>query len=125
MSGDGLFARKGALQDSNPRRTAPFLRPLLRSTVGSISLSRSELAIAASNKCSNARIAGRATKACDHATDAHFRPNKRLGATGKSLIVLDPWLTVNQRVPGSSPGAPNKAFKHLRRYAPEWSQNPS
>ena len=24
MSGDGLFARKGALQDSNPRRTAPF-----------------------------------------------------------------------------------------------------
>jgi len=29
-------------------------------------------------------------------------------ATGKSLIILKRWLTLNQRVPGSSPGAPTK-----------------
>ena len=42
------------------------------------------------------------------ATDAHFRPDKPRDATGKLLIVLNPWLTLNQRVPGSSPGAPTK-----------------
>jgi hypothetical protein len=45
----------------------------------------------------------------DRATNAHFRPDKPRGATGKSLIVLSPWLTLNQRVPGSSPGAPTIA----------------
>ena len=51
----------------------------------------------------------------DHrcATDAHYRPDKPRGATGKSLIVLNPWLSLNQRVPGSSPGAPTKQVKHL------------
>jgi len=57
--------------------------------------------------------AGIGTKNYDRATDAHFRPDKLWGATGKSLIVLNPWLTLNQRVPGSSPGAPTKLFKHL------------
>jgi hypothetical protein len=42
------------------------------------------------------------------ATNAHFRPDKPSGATSKSLIVLDPSLSLNQRVPGSSPGAPTK-----------------
>jgi hypothetical protein len=37
--------------------------------------------------------------------------SKPKGATGKSLIVLNLWLTLNQRVPGSSPGAPTKPFK--------------
>jgi len=49
---------------------------------------------------------GSAAKHYDRAMDAHFRPDKPQGATGKSLIVLNPWLTLNQRVPGSSPGAP-------------------
>src|SRR5262249_26937746 len=59
------------------------------------------------------RIMGSATKHYDRATNAHFRPDKLRGATGKSLIVLNPWLSLNQRVPGSSPGAPIKLFKHL------------
>jgi hypothetical protein len=42
------------------------------------------------------------------ATSADFRPDKPSGATSKSLIVLDPSLSLNQRVPGSSPGAPTK-----------------
>jgi len=50
----------------------------------------------------------------DRATNAHFRPVKAGGATGKSLIVLNPWLTLNQRVPGSSPGAPTKSNKSLQ-----------
>ena len=49
------------------------------------------------------------------ATDAHFLPDKAPGATGKSLIVLNPSLSLNQRVPGSSPGAPTKQIKHLER----------
>jgi len=59
------------------------------------------------------RIMGSATKHYDRATNAHFRPDKPRGATGKSLIVLNPWLSLNQRVPGSSPGAPTKQVKHL------------
>ena len=47
--------------------------------------------------------------------DAHFRPDKPWGATGKSLIVLNPWLTLNHRVPGSSPGAPTKLFNGLAK----------
>ena len=54
------------------------------------------------------RIMGSATKHYDRATNAHFRPDKPRGATGKSLIVLNPWLSLNQRVPGSSPGAPTR-----------------
>ncbi len=34
-------------------------------------------------------------------------------ATGKSLVVLNPSLTLNQRVPGSSPGAPTKRYQSL------------
>src|SRR6516165_1979199 len=49
-----------------------------------------------------------ATKHYDRATNAHFQLDKPGGATGKSLIVLNPWLTLNQRVPGSSPGAPTR-----------------
>src|SRR5215469_17533253 len=45
------------------------------------------------------RTIGSATKHYDRATNAHFRPDKSRGATGKSLIVLNPWLTLNQRVP--------------------------
>jgi hypothetical protein len=55
------------------------------------------------------RITGSATKHHDRATNAHFRPDKLGTATSKSLIVLNPWLTLNQRVPGSSPGAPTIA----------------
>jgi hypothetical protein len=44
----------------------------------------------------------------DPATKARFRPDKPSGAIGKSLIVLYPSLSLNQRVPGSSPGAPTK-----------------
>jgi len=58
-----------------------------------------------------APLTGSATKDYDRATDAHFRPDKPWGATGKLLIVLNPWLTLNQRVPGSSPGAPTKQIK--------------
>jgi hypothetical protein len=58
------------------------------------------------NKYSNTRLTGSATKDYDRATDAHFRPDKPWGATDKSLIILNPWLTLNHRVPGSSPGAP-------------------
>jgi hypothetical protein len=65
------------------------------------------------NKYSNTRLTGSATKDYDRATDAHSRPDKPSGATGKSLIVLNPWLTLNHRVPGSSPGAPTNDFKHL------------
>jgi sodium/bile acid cotransporter family protein DUF4137 len=49
-----------------------------------------------------------AAKDYDRATDAHFRPDKHRGAIGKLLIVLNPWLSLNQRVPGSSPGAPTR-----------------
>jgi len=48
------------------------------------------------------------------ATDAHFRPDKPWGAIGKSLIVLNLWLTLNQRVPGSSPGAPTTQSPETR-----------
>jgi hypothetical protein len=44
----------------------------------------------------------------DRATNAHYWPDKPRSAIGKSLIVLDPRLTLNQRVPGLSPGAPTK-----------------
>jgi hypothetical protein len=63
------------------------------------------------NKYSNTRLTGSATKDYDRATDAHFRPDKPRGATGKSLIFLRLWLTLNHRVPGSS--APTNDFKHL------------
>jgi hypothetical protein len=66
---------------------------------------------------SNTPLTGSATKDYDRATDAHFRPDKPWGATGKSLIVLSPWLTLNHRVSGSSPGAPTKRFKHLAAFA--------
>jgi hypothetical protein len=46
-------------------------------------------------------ITGSATRDSDRATNAHFRSDKPRGATGKSLIVLNPWMTLNQRVPGS------------------------
>jgi len=47
-----------------------------------------------------------ATKDYHRATDARLGPVKPSGTTGKSLIVLNPGLSLNQRVPGSSPGAP-------------------
>jgi hypothetical protein len=51
------------------------------------------------------------------ATDAHFRPDKPRGATGRSLIVLNPQLTVNQPphdFAGSSPASPtNKVLTLL------------
>jgi hypothetical protein len=59
----------------------------------------------------SARTTGSATKRYGRATNAHFRPDKPSSATVKSLIVLFPWLTLNQRVPGSSPGAPTKLLK--------------
>jgi hypothetical protein len=40
----------------------------------------------------------RAVSDNNRATDAHFRPDKPWGATGKSLIVLNLWLTLNQHV---------------------------
>jgi hypothetical protein len=54
-----------------------------------------------------------ATKDYHLATDAHLGPVKPSGTTGKSLIVLNPGLSLNQRVVGSSPTAPTKLFKHL------------
>jgi hypothetical protein len=57
------------------------------------------------------RLRGNATTEYNRATDAHFLPDKPWGATGKSLIILNPWLTLNHRVPGSSLGAPTKLFK--------------
>src|SRR5215467_7928863 len=62
---------------------------------------------------------GRRT-ALDRATDAHFQPDKSRGATGKSLIVLNPWLTLNQRVPGSSPGAPTKEKTFFSNSFAKW-----
>jgi hypothetical protein len=59
---------------------------------------------------------GKAAKHYDRATNAHFRPDKPRGATGKSLIVLNPWLSLNQRVPGSSPGAPTNKFRHFKAF---------
>jgi hypothetical protein len=50
----------------------------------------------------------RATKHFDCATNARYGSDKAGGATGKSLIFLSPQLSLNQRVPGSSPGAPTK-----------------
>jgi hypothetical protein len=44
----------------------------------------------------------RAVSDNNRATDAHFRPDKPWGATGKSLIVLNLWLTLNQQVFGFS-----------------------
>jgi hypothetical protein len=38
------------------------------------------------------------------ATNAQFRPDKPQAATGKSLIFLSRWLTLNQRVPRSAKG---------------------
>jgi hypothetical protein len=49
----------------------------------------------------------------DRATNAHFRLDKPSGAIGKPLIVLYPSLSLNQRVPGSSPGAPTTLFNSL------------
>jgi len=40
------------------------------------------------------------------ATNPHLLPDKPWGATSKSLIGLNPSLSLNQRVPGSSPGRP-------------------
>ena len=61
----------------------------------------------------------------DRATNAHFRSDKPSGATSKSLIVLNPGLTLNQRVPGSSPGAPTKLFKDLRHIGSVYSDKRS
>jgi hypothetical protein len=61
-----------------------------------------------------APLTGSATKHYDRATNAHFRPDKPRGATGKSLIALSPWLTLNHRVPGSSPGAPTNKSNYFR-----------
>ena len=66
------------------------------------------------------RTIGSATKHYDRATNAHFRPDKPRDATGKSLIVLNPWLTLNQRVPGSSPGAPTKEKTLLSNSFAKW-----
>ena len=60
------------------------------------------------SKCSGHSDNSCATKDYHCATDTHLRPDKPWGATGKSLIALNPWLSLNQRVPGSSPGAPTK-----------------
>lgn len=62
-----------------------------------------------------------ATKHFDRATNAHFRPDEPRGATGKSLIVLTPWLTLNQRPASFEQSYPhhcksrllNKLQKHL------------
>ena len=64
------------------------------------------------------RIMGSATKHYDRATNAHFGPDKPRGATTKSLIVLNPWLSLNQRVPGSSPGAPTTQSPETRNRLP-------
>jgi hypothetical protein len=44
------------------------------------------------------RLRGSATTEYNRTTDARFQPDKPWGATGKSLIVLNPWLTLNQRL---------------------------
>jgi hypothetical protein len=62
------------------------------------------------------RIMGSTTKHHDRATNAHFRPDKSRCATGKSLIVLYLSLSLNQRVPGSSPGAPTTDFNDLAMF---------
>lgn len=46
----------------------------------------------------------------DRATNAYFRSDKSSGEISKSLIVLEPSLSLNQRVPDSSPGAPTRLF---------------
>jgi hypothetical protein len=86
-----------------------------------ISMMRPHLGLSR-NKYSNTRLSGSTTKDYDRATDAHFRPDKPWGATGKSLIVLNPWLTLNHRVPGSSPGAPTiQSLQTARfRYDAKW-----
>ena len=50
----------------------------------------------------------RPSKTGNHETNDHLGPDKSMAVTSKSLIVPNPWLTLNQRVPGSSPGAPTK-----------------
>jgi hypothetical protein len=87
-----------------PGRPRPYSRAVL---IFWISMMWPHLGLSR-NKYSNTRLTGSATKDYDRATDAHFRPDKPWGATGKSLIVLNPWMTLNHRVPGSSPGAPTK-----------------
>src|ERR1700733_15689587 len=57
-----------------------------------------------------------ATKDYHRATDQHLGPVKPSGTTGKSLIVLNPRLSLNQRVPGSSPGAPTKQSSQNRAF---------
>ncbi len=39
---------------------------------------------------------GGATRYYDRATNARFRPDKPRDATSKPLIILNPWLTLNQ-----------------------------
>jgi hypothetical protein len=54
------------------------------------------------DKCSDHSDNSSATKDYDRATNAHFRPDKPRGATGKSLIVLNPWLTLKTPVGATS-----------------------
>jgi hypothetical protein len=51
------------------------------------------------------------------AADAHFRPDKPRDATGKLLIVLNPWLTLNQRVPRFEPWCAHKQDQALATIA--------
>ena len=46
--------------------------------------------------------------------------DRRSRATGKPLILIDPRLTLNQRVPGASPGAPTEQIKHLTHGLVRW-----
>ena len=52
-------------------------------------------------------LTGCTTMHCDRATNTHFLPDKPWSATGKSLIVLNPSLSLNQRVLHSRLSAPS------------------
>jgi len=65
------------------------------------------------NKRSDHSDTANVTKDFDRATNPRLLPDKPWGATSKPLIVLNLQLTLNQRVPGSSPGAPTKLFNSL------------
>src|SRR5581483_12348333 len=57
------------------------------------------VAAASATRTGCRRLDGGARPACDDcATDARFPPVKPRGATDKSLIVLEPPLSLNQRV---------------------------
>jgi hypothetical protein len=58
-------------------------------------------------------VTGSAAKYDDRAMNAHFRSESSSRTTSKSLIFRNQSLSLNHRVPGSSPGAPTKLFKSL------------